>query len=153
MLWTSVTAFASEIKMPLTSKHSLSKSSISKAWKHCISESHVSLSKAKCASTWLSSVAVAPFQKPGLTPTMDSQRSRSFIQHHKASSAIVVITQVANPIKTSPGKMILHYSHFTGGSVVNSVRKLHWTTFPSCWKKGLGAQPGTHGMIRISQAA
>ena len=54
----------------------------------------------------------------------------------QGSSAIMVITHVANPIKIAWGEMSVHCSHFTLQSVVNSVRKLHPATFPSFWKGG-----------------
>lgn len=54
----------------------------------------------------------------------------------QGSSAIMIITHIANPIKTAQGKMSIHCSHFAWQSVVNSVRKLHPATFPSPWKGG-----------------
>ena len=63
MLWALVTAFEREIKIPLTSKHSLSKSSYFQGMKALHFESRVSPSKAKCTSTQMSSVVVRAFRK------------------------------------------------------------------------------------------
>ena len=137
MLWTLVTAFEREIKIPLTSKHSLFKSFSFQGhesiafWKPC---------KSKQSQMYLYSdefTGGRSFHKVTFFEAV-YKLPKELVLHSasQCSSAIMVITHIANPIKIAWGEMSVHCSHFTLQSVVNSVRKLHPATFPSFWKRG-----------------